>query len=306
MAVARPPRRGRHERTRELEQLAGEAIVDPRRDHDPASRSANPHELRRGTSVIGREHRAEHREHPIEARVGKGQVLSVPLDPLHINASGRRAPPRMNEQLGRHIHADDYSSALSSRNRDIAAAPRADIQQADPRLHRGALQNQLAHRRDQSREAIPGPSSPARARTGLEIVNGAHATTPTHALRDTHDRPRTNSPERTALRSTDHRCPFQPYTTEPTTAAQVPRCWRRALDDRPVHLADRGRNTCVVPLAWRGNEDVEPPGRAVRGCDAAARAAASVSVVQNPYTATIRRSWRRSSCRRIRSANVER
>ena len=61
----------------QLEQLADEALGRPVGHAEAAARAQHAQHLVGGALVVGREHRAEGRQHDVEAAVGERQVLDV-------------------------------------------------------------------------------------------------------------------------------------------------------------------------------------------------------------------------------------
>ena len=84
--------------------------------------------------MVGREHGAEGGDDAVEARVTERERLGVALDPFDVDARLGGMPARGLEQLRRHVEPDHPGPAERRRDRDVATAPGADIEQLDTRL----------------------------------------------------------------------------------------------------------------------------------------------------------------------------
>lgn len=94
--------------------------------------------------MIRREHGAERRDDAVEALVLERQLLSIAFDPLNLDACLGRATPRVLEEFGRYVQADDPRAAASSRNRDVASRADADVQQIEAGTQVDAVEDNRA------------------------------------------------------------------------------------------------------------------------------------------------------------------
>jgi hypothetical protein len=70
--------------------------------------------------------------------------LSVAFDPLDFDTGFGRATPRVLEELGRDVQADDLRAAASSRNRDVTSRAGADVQQIEAGAQVDAVEDNRA------------------------------------------------------------------------------------------------------------------------------------------------------------------
>jgi hypothetical protein len=131
--------------------------------------------------VVGREHRAEGGDHAVEARVGERKLLGVALDPLDLDARVGGVPAGVLEQLRRHVEPDDLHAAERGRDRDVASAARADVEEVEARLQLGALEHALADGGDDPREAVPVACRPGGASPSAQLFGSSHTATLTPA-----------------------------------------------------------------------------------------------------------------------------
>jgi hypothetical protein len=94
--------------------------------------------------VIRREHGAERRDDAVEALVLERQLLSVAFDPLDFDTGFGRATPRVLEELGRDVQANDLRAAARSRNRDVTSRAGADVQQIEAGAQVDAVEDNRA------------------------------------------------------------------------------------------------------------------------------------------------------------------
>ena len=165
----RAGRRRRGERRERTEQRADHALGGPAQQPDGAAAPGRALQLAGGRGVVGREHRADRRDHDVEGLVGEREVLGVALDPVELEAGSPRAAPSRLEQLGRQVERGHDGARGGGRQRGVARA-RGDVEHRLPRLDAGRFDDAVAERQQPGlhhRGVVAG--RPDRAVAGLEL-----------------------------------------------------------------------------------------------------------------------------------------
>ena len=127
----------------QLEQLADEALRRPVGHAEAAARTQHAQHLVGGALVVGREHRAEGREHDVEAPVGERQVLDVGDLERHRQSFGLGPRRALVEQGGHVVGRGDVGEAPRRRERGVAVAG-GDVEDALAAAHVDGLGQRLA------------------------------------------------------------------------------------------------------------------------------------------------------------------
>jgi hypothetical protein len=152
-------RDGRHVAGDDLQHLADEPVRGPGGEPDPAAGAADAGHLRGGLLVVRREHRAEHRQDRVEARVRERDRLRVALDELDAHALGLDAAPAAREQPRDVVDADDVAAGAGSRDRRVAAAG-GDVQDAPVGPQVDGLGEGLRNRLDEGGDGVEVAARP--------------------------------------------------------------------------------------------------------------------------------------------------
>ena len=108
--------------TDQLEEPPNEALRRPVRDANAATGAQHAHDLVGRALMIRRKHRAERRQHYIEAAVRKRQFLDVGLLESDDEALGARALTALVEQRRHIVGRGDAGEAARSGERRVAVA----------------------------------------------------------------------------------------------------------------------------------------------------------------------------------------
>ena len=144
-----------------LEHLADEALGRVGDEADPAARPGDPGELVRRALLVGREHRAEHRCHDVEARVAERQRLGIGLDVVGGQALDLGPAARPIEQRGHVVDADDRAAAARGGHRGVAAAG-GDVEDGLGRMDVERFDEQLGHEQDLGPDHVVVAARPGR------------------------------------------------------------------------------------------------------------------------------------------------